>query len=743
MKHKTPHALVFGDVNLNIIDGSAIWAQSMVEALSRAGARVTLVLKARVETDRLVAPLERLPNVRVVRSVEEKILKGLAKQKEIPPGQVPAALAAVDQRDRADLLVIRGLRAVSNVARDGHFDGRMWTYLTDVPQSPSQFTEEHAEKLDLVARSSRLMLCQTDELRAFLETMAPAACGKSELWNPVVPDIDFDLPDRSPVAGRPIRMTYSGKYAPLWNTLQMCDLPRQLQQAGVSAELDMIGDKVHWVPADPDYQPRMRAALETSPGVHWRGGMPRRDAMMAAAEADVGMSWRDPELDASLELSTKLLEYGSLRLPILLNRTPMHEELFGADYPLFVASAEDIVSVLQAAVADPSLFAVAAERTYRASRAYTMTAAAQRMRYLLRKVFPTADAVPALAGRSAPLRVCVASHDLKFFTRILDHYRALDEVDVRVDHWETLHAHDEAESLALRDWADVVIAEWAGPNAVWYSRNKRPGQRLICRLHRFELGAGWLANIDFDAIDQLVCVSPHYAMLTRETTGWDPARIVVVPNWVDIEQFSRAKLGDVRFSLGMIGIAPSRKRMDLGVEVLGHLRRRDPRYRLSVKSKMPWEYWWIWNKPEEQTHFDELFARLATDPVLSDAVVFDPYGADVANWLRRIGWVLSTSDDESFHLAPAEGMAGGAVPAILPWPGSDTIYDPRWISPDVETMADRIDEIVRGGRWEEESVVAARQVAASFPLRDVVEDWTRILVTDVDPDKYGDTLARG
>ena len=51
-------ALVYGDVNLNLIDGSAVWVQSMVLALARAGCTVTLVLKAPVQTDRLLTPLE-------------------------------------------------------------------------------------------------------------------------------------------------------------------------------------------------------------------------------------------------------------------------------------------------------------------------------------------------------------------------------------------------------------------------------------------------------------------------------------------------------------------------------------------------------------------------------------------------------------------------------------------------------------------------------------------------------------
>ena len=30
-------------------------------------------------------------------------------------------------------------------------------------------------------------------------------------------------------------------------------------------------------------------------------------------------------------------------------------------------------------------------------------------------------------------------------------------------------AHDPEQSRELVDWADVVICEWCGPNAVWYS----------------------------------------------------------------------------------------------------------------------------------------------------------------------------------------------------------------------------------------------------------------------------------
>ena len=53
----TTRALVYGDIDLNLIDGSAIWLQSVTQALARAGCAVTLVLKAPVRTSRLIAPL--------------------------------------------------------------------------------------------------------------------------------------------------------------------------------------------------------------------------------------------------------------------------------------------------------------------------------------------------------------------------------------------------------------------------------------------------------------------------------------------------------------------------------------------------------------------------------------------------------------------------------------------------------------------------------------------------------------
>jgi glycosyltransferase involved in cell wall biosynthesis len=726
----TTRALVYGDIDLNLIDGSAIWLQSVTQALAKAGCAVTLVLKAPVRTSRLIAPLLAEPGVTVRRPFEEHLLEGSGVPGPVAAAAAPELLTRLDAEAPHDLLVLRGRAVTAAAARSGAFAGRLWPYLTDVPQSVPGLTPAAAEELAVIAAASRFVLCQTEELRCFLEGSIPAACGKCVLLPPILAEIPTAR--GASAAGTPLRLVYSGKFAPRWNTLEMTELPGLLAARGVPAELHMIGDKIHNAP--DGYQQRMRSALDIT-GVTWHGGHSREDALRLAASCDIGLSWRHPELDASLELSTKVLEYGAIGLPVILNRTPMHEGLLGADYPLFAASLADVVDAAAAAAADPRLYRRAADRTSQAAQQFTLDRAAERLRGYLARALPAKGVTTA-----EKLKVAVAGHDLKFFTPLLDYLRLQPDLEVRLDQWAALGKHDAEVSRELAGWADVVICEWCGPNAVWYSKHKRRGSRLLVRLHRFELASPYPAQVKIGAVSQVVCVSRHYAQLTREKTGWPEAKVVTIPNAIDVTQLDRPKLDGARFHLGLIGIVPSRKRMDLALDVLEELRREDDRYLLFVKSGMPWEHWWVWQNPAEREHYAKALRRVQRSPLLRGAVVFDDAGPDVAAWLRRVGFMLSTSDDESFHVAPAEGMASRAVPVLRHWPGAETIYDTRWIHRSPADMAAAIAALGDESAWRRAGDEAHAQVSAAFNLPRVCEAWRGLLTTDLGPAVPGPAL---
>lgn len=115
-----------------------------------------------MRTGRLVDPLAELPGVSVVRT--DRVLS---------PVRASRVLRELDERERCDLLVLRGRKLVAQVVSDGHFDGRIWAYLTDIPQSAAEMTGEAAEELGRIAQACRHLLCQTEELRCFIEAWVP------------------------------------------------------------------------------------------------------------------------------------------------------------------------------------------------------------------------------------------------------------------------------------------------------------------------------------------------------------------------------------------------------------------------------------------------------------------------------------------------------------------------------------------------------------------------------------------
>src|SRR5690625_91519 len=229
-------ALVYGDVDLNIIDGSAVWAQSMTQGLAAAGCETTLLLKAPVTTDRLVAPLASVPGVTVRQPHQERLVTDTG-QRGLAPEHAVELMTRLDAEEGFDLFVVRGKRLAVAAAQDERLAGRLWTYLTDVPQTVAEMTATAVSEISDIAVSSRFLLCQTEELRGFLESAVPAACGKSVLFPPVVV-----TPEGVQGAGaphEPLKLVYTGKFAPRWNTLEMTGLPAALAERGVPAQLHM------------------------------------------------------------------------------------------------------------------------------------------------------------------------------------------------------------------------------------------------------------------------------------------------------------------------------------------------------------------------------------------------------------------------------------------------------------------------------------------------------------------------
>jgi len=718
----TRRIAVYGEIDPNLVDGSSVWLQSVCQVLgSIGGVEVTLLLRRPLQPERrfLLGALAAHPAVELVDAGRPELLG---------PGEVLEELRRLErERGRFDLVLLRGQAVLSEAAERGAFDGRLWSYAMPGRGMPDETLRT------LAARSARL-LCQTEAAAEELRAIVPEANGSLLRLPPMIPD--FGPPPARNGAARPLRLAYSGKLAPEYCWLETVEAFAALRAAEPGAELHVLGDKIHRPPDQPDFHERATRALRETEGLRWHGAVPREAVHGLLAECDLALSVRDPGVESARELSTKVLEYGAAGLPVVLNRAPSYERLLGEDYPLFIEGPQNAAAALLGPALDPDLRAAAATACHAAGREYTFSRVAESLAgHLPAPGAPVAAFSPPEWGKSSkpasngasptveqPTRVLLAGHDFKFI-RPLRAALAAAGAELIEDVWESHTEHDEAASRAALEQADVIHCEWCLGNAAWYSRNKRPDQRLVIRLYRVEVYSDYPAAVDMDNVDQVAFDSQHILEEAVERFGWDPAKLTVIPNGVDADRLGLPKHATARHTLAMVGYVPKRKRLDRALDILEQLRRQEPRFRLMLIGHPPSELGWVARDPEEVEFFRECYARIQTTDELRGAVTFQPFTEDVPAFLRHAGFILSMSESEGHQVALAEGTASGAVPVVFDRPGAVDQYPPAWIHRTARGAADAVAAVAASDESFEGESAGARNHADRWSYEEILPQW--------------------
>lgn len=288
----------------------------------------------------------------------------------------------------------------------------------------------------------------------------------------------------------------------------------------------------------------------------------------------------------------------------------------------------------------------------------------------------------------------MCGHDLKFLAPFIQRLERSREHEVRL----LVHAGhvlgDTQEAERGLAWADVIFCEWALGNAVWFSRRKRDDQILVVRLHAQEVRArdrlDFIWEIDWQRVDHLVLITHHLRdwMLAEFPDLSSRSSLIFNPIPASTT-LNVAKPIEARFVLGLVGVVPSLKRLDLAVALLRRLHTVDPRYVLRVKGHLPQSYPWMQNRPQEMQWYTQLFQELR-DLEAAGSIVFDPHTPDMVDWYQAVGHILSLSDFEGSHQAVAEAMATGAIPVLRDWVGSDQIYPAKYVRGTLDGWAEMV-----------------------------------------------------
>lgn len=294
-------------------------------------------------------------------------------------------------------------------------------------------------------------------------------------------------------------------------------------------------------------------------------------------------------------------------------------------------------------------------------------------------------------------RLLIAGHDLKF---IKDATPELSQnFDIRFDEWKGHAIHDEAQSRECLEWAEYIWCEWLLGNAEWYAKHKKPHQRLVVRMHRMELARDHGSNMDIEKVDAVVAVSTYFfERLLEKYPNLPRHKARLMHNYVRVDDYDTTWHPERLFTLGIIGVLPSRKGYKKALEILKELKKHDNRFNLKVFGKRAEDLAWVAKNSTEMAYFSDCQTYIKENE-LQDSVDFVGH-VDIKKELARqkVGYVLSVSDPdldfpgpESFHLAIADGFAGGGVSLVQHWPGAEYIWQNCFI---VEGFNDVVEYIL-------------------------------------------------
>lgn len=668
--------LLYGDIDLNFMDGSAVWLVSLSKMLTQnKNIALDLLLKAPESKTHLVSSLKGIDNLNLIQPYSGKSLISIPEDR-LDVSSAAKYMQVLDFEKQYHLIITRGQKLALELMKYKNFQSKLVPYATDFKHEKCKSTLEERKSLKKIYDYYNAMFLQTKETKEAFKKLIKVDGQKIQLLYPMIPNIT----SQPYFFNKRNRVVYAGKFHEDWHTEEILDSAQKFSFSQNQMKFFFVGDKFQDRLREKENQNRIKNKLNLLENIEWFGAVSRERAQEIIRNSDVGIAWRSSDLDndESVELSCKLLEYGRLGKPTLIRRTKMHEEILGKDYPLFVDTQEEfekkIIDVLQ----DRVLYEKSAQKIFSSVEFFTFENAYKRLHSFIWSYY------------KEKTKILFVGHDLKFAKLIIEYFNKHPDYECKIDEWESHTKHDERYSQECLEWADLIFCEWGLGNVEWYSKRKKDHQKLVVRLHFQEKDLMYLSKSKKENIDKYIVITPYMFEEFVRIFDLPKEKVVYIDNLVREEMFTAEKKAGSEFNLGIIGILPARKRLDLALDVFEKLWEKDRRYKLYVKGRLPQEVSWVIARKTEKEYYDQIMSRIYNAP-WGNHVIFEKHGDDINVWLKKIGHLLSTSDYEGSHVSVSEAMSSATHPVIRNWKGSYTIYPKDYIHEDIESMVQAIE----------------------------------------------------
>lgn len=592
-----------------------------------------------------------------------------------------------------DLILVHGINLAKTICGGGHFADRLWSIIEDAPDQRLDLVKDIA-KLESVVAGSRRLVVYAEESRSQIEAVLPSAAGKTCVFPPLLRRSGvLDIANYN--TELPIALI-----APLFSDVEnlnrlIIDTLNIFKKFNQEIHMFLIGSNAEF-------------------------------RILLGENGPIEKHLTNAVLVGETEFNAQELSTQHRLIGISDERTNFDDNWSGwfSAHGIRTIPSSHFSSLLghtqsqRGAVQEPLESAIEQRALVNMADAKTSLA-----RILDAGV---ADYV-SIPPQNEPTNVLLVGADFKFAGDLIDTLMQRRDINLRADVWKNNYTPQPDQSNELIDWADVIICEFSNRNAIWYANNLRPGQKLIVRLHGYELRSEWIDDLNIDKVNMMVFVSEFYREEAIKQKRWERSKTVVIPNSINVADLSRPKLNGSKFHLGLVGIVPILKRPDRALDLLEQLLEFDDRYTLHIRGHAPWNYKREWQKPAHQAAYREFYGRIARNPRIRQNVAFEEFGSDMASWYRKIGWILSPSYRETFHLSPVEGMASGAIPIVWQRDGASEVFPKDCVFDDTQSAGEGIlfgnsDELVRN-QW----ISRTKNFVNQYSSTRIGEVWLKLI----------------
>ncbi|MGI9289362.1 MAG: hypothetical protein ACR2P1_28595 [Pseudomonadales bacterium] len=678
---------LFADVSPNLIDGSTIWLKNicLLIAHSLDDFQLDVFLRDDIENDVICSQIINIDSVNLIEPKSVNLLDSL-QYESLPRDRLCHIVRLWEQKHgEYDFLLCRGYDFATEFANNLHIRKKLvvyWAYA----QSYMNYNDDIL--LSLAKKHRIKVIAQTINVRRYLEVFGQLFSGDIYEIPPMVDASYYDHEEVIlPAIQDGIRFSYCGKIDRSYCLMDLLSMIQQPWDDGSEYWVDICEGKLTHSSEEPSFLDSYSDVTESSlQGLSLVKNVAHSDVKTHMLKSNVGFCLRDTKFISSLELSTKMIEYCALSIPPLINLTEPHIEFFGEDYPLMLDYSMGSPDKIN------ELFANLSQEDYDKARKQAVEVGcrfqSENYRSEVRKIFGKSAGAP---GAGICKSMLIASHEYKFLDRLEEKLNA-SGLEISRDVWSTTKSP--AVPREKFSWSgDVVFCEWCCEQAVWFSHNKQAGQKLVVRLHRFEMFTDFPSRVNWIEVDALIVVNESFRTQLLSDFEIPSEKVYVFPQFIESAQLDRRKHKSAEFSIGLVGINPyHHKRFDRALNFFEKLVEKDDRYILRVRSVMPWGVNWLWDhRLEEKALYEDLFEELINSkPALRSRIRFDEPGSDMEEWFRDVSYILSSSDTEGCHTSVLEGMASGCEPIVYNWPGAAQLFPVEYVYDNLDDAIDRI-----------------------------------------------------